>query len=101
MPSFDDPPSAFEEQARKDAEALDAWYADRAEQDALAALQERDEAIAELVAARAELEKMRDQRDALARYIELIADPMHAPSRPRQRPRFAGEDHDDYALRGE
>lgn len=87
------------------------------------------ELLGELDKARAELDAMRDQRDALARYIENVAtvelaeaaaelermrdlastrlarlyevDPIYQPSAPRDRARFAGEDHDDYALRGE
>lgn len=96
MPTFDDPVTPDEETFRAQAEELD-----QRENDNLELLGEIDTLRRQAEEAAAELKAMRDQRDALARYIELIADPMHAPSRPRQRPRFAGESHDDYALRGE
>lgn len=95
MPT-EDIPTPSEEEFRAQAEELDQREADNIE-----LLGEIDALRRQAEEAAAELEKMREQRDALARYIELIPDPMHQPSRPKDRPRFAGEDHDDYALRGE
>lgn len=96
MPTFDDPPTPEEETFREQAEELD-----QRENDNLELLGEIDMLRRQAEEAAAELDKMRDQRDALARYIELIADPMHAPSRPRNRYPMAGVDPDEYELRGE
>ena len=96
MPTFDDPPTPDEETFRAQAEELD-----QRENDNLELLGEIDTLRRQAEEAAAELKTMRDQRDALARYVELIADPMHAPSRPKDRPRYAFESHADYELRGQ
>ena len=54
---------------------------------------ERDEALADA----ARWKELAETR--LARLYEV--DPIYQPSAPRDRPRFAGEDPDEYALRGE
>ena len=73
---------------------------DQRESDNIELLGEVDRMRAELTEAAAELERMREL--AHLRLVRLLeVDPFYQPSAPKQRERFAGEDWDDYQLRGE